>query len=138
MFYSSRCFIIHNNTILLVYYCLILAWKISSRRDTDAWKRFYISWLKNYKGRMFLLSYSKLKDDFYNEVFRLADFLNITMTYKTLWCGFKQREGHFHRQSNVTKADVYTQKMLYYITESRDYIKRELVRVFGDAANGVF
>ena len=113
-------------------------WSDFVSQDTALWRNLYLSWLSNYSNRMLLLSYKKLQDDFFNELFKLSEFLNITLTYKSLWCAFESKEGRFHRRSRTNKSVVYTQSMIDNITRTINEVEAKLTQRFGEEAHGVF
>ena len=85
-----------------------------------------------------VLSYRRLKEDFFNEMFRLGVFLDVTMTYNTLWCAYERREGKYHRQSHMDKDAVFTKDMLASIATAQQEIEDKLYSMFGEAARAKY
>ena len=71
-------------------------------------------------------------------MFRLGDFLNVSMTYKTLWCAHEMREGKFHRRSNIDKDAVVTKDMLANIATAQKVVEDKLEGMFGEEARGTY
>ena len=61
------------------------------------WSEHTTNWLTKYKGPLHIVSYERMKETFYEELFNLATFLGVNVTFRTVWCAGINREGSFHR-----------------------------------------
>ncbi|KAH3796931.1 hypothetical protein DPMN_150507 [Dreissena polymorpha] len=85
------------------------------------WRRFIESWVLDFHGPVFLLSYKRLQTDFFNEIIRVALFLDIPLTFGRLRCLHRESEGGYHRDkpSWMTRENVFT-------IPSEEVIEKEL------------
>lgn len=100
-------------------------WNSFVRRNSEGWYNFHIDWLKFHKD-MLIIFYSDLKTNLSEQVQRLANFLNVTMSPQILACSLKNSRGLFKRESYVLPFEPYTEEMTYAINRYKEPIMQKL------------
>ena len=99
----------------------ILEWTDSVTRLSTRWRKHALSWVTKFKGPLHVVSYENMKENFYEEMLKLATFLDVNMTVSDAWCAGRNREGSYHR----VKPDWMTPSILYS-SELKDVVRSDI------------
>ena len=74
----------------------------------NAWDWFYstIRWL-GFPGPLYIIHYKNLKLNLRNEVHKILNFLNMTISDEELDCVVENSEGNYHRKSAAVMKNPY-------------------------------
>lgn len=100
-------------------------WSSFVKRNTEGWYNFHTDWLKFQKD-MLIVFYSDLKTNLRDQVQRIAEFLNVTMSPEILACSLKNSRGLFKRESYVLPFEPYNEEMVYAINRYKQVIMQKL------------
>ena len=77
------------------------------REKMKAWRKMNLDWMENSSpDHLLLVSYSQLVSDLSTQLYRIATFLNVTVTEEDMACTLQRREGLFQRKKVGQKIDV--------------------------------
>ncbi|XP_052788575.1 WSCD family member AAEL009094-like [Mya arenaria] len=106
-------------------------WKLFVQSNIFSWQRFYQSWTEDFSGPKFYLSYTRLQTEFYTELLRLAQFLDIPVTFQKLWCLKREMESGYHRnKAPWIDRGSFNKDMMKALNQSASLVKKAFTDVF--------
>lgn len=77
------------------------------------WKEHVVSWITQYTGPLHIVFYEKMKSNLYEELYGIAKFLGIKVTFQDLWCAGLNQEGNYKREKPrwLKTSVLYSPKM---------------------------
>ena len=82
------------------------------KRGALGWLLHVRFWLLKFNRPLLVSFYENMSTKFYRELFRVAKFLGVKITFKGLWCAKQTDEGNFHRKKPdwLTVSSVFPEE----------------------------
>jgi hypothetical protein len=124
-------------------YINISGWKQFVEHGTIRWKETTIFWINSYKKPVHILFYENILKDRFREVYHLANFIGVNITFKCLLCTFskyveKEKRQFPNQAMEVDLFDIYDSGMrskinsvivstmkAVYLKQLKNYILKE-------------
>ncbi|XP_076336830.1 WSCD family member GA21586-like [Tachypleus tridentatus] len=100
-------------------------WQTFLEKQIKVWKELTLDWLK-FNGPLHIVRYEELVEHVKDNLLKLIEFLNVTVSNATLSCVLENKEGFFKRKERMQKLEIFDTSLKRMIDKNEDIVEKAI------------
>ncbi|XP_022246035.1 WSCD family member GA21586-like [Limulus polyphemus] len=100
-------------------------WQLFLEKQIKVWKELTLDWLK-FNGPLHIVKYEELVEHLKDNLLKLIEFLNVSVSNATLSCVLENKEGFFKRKERIQKLEIFDTSIKRMIDKHVDTVEKAI------------